>query len=141
MTTLAIPLLGDYVAPRFCSAAEFLIVKLADDGATTEELLRPTALDGPALLNELVDHDVGLLLCNGFNRCYLAPALARGLEVQTGLGGDARELVRLYQRGELERARIPFGFGGRRCGRGRGRGRGYGRGMNQKPFKGGNNAW
>ena len=47
MTTLAVPLLGDYVAPRFCSAAEFLVVRIADDGETTAGSLRPTARSWP----------------------------------------------------------------------------------------------
>jgi predicted Fe-Mo cluster-binding NifX family protein len=153
MTTLAVPLLGDYVAPRFCSAAEFLVVRIADDGETTAGSLRPTARSWPELLDELVGRGVELLLCNGFNRDYLAPAAARGLKVRAGLGGDARELVRLYLRGELERARIPFGpgrgYGGRGRGRGRGggrgagrgTGRGRGRGTDDKPYKGDRHAW
>lgn len=114
---LAVPLHGDDVAPRFCSAERFLIAEL-DRGHL--QRLRQLTLPEEAWsrrLERLSTSGVKTLLCGGFNRDFLPLAEDLGIRVVSGLAGEARQLIDAFLRHEIERYRfVP-------CRRGRGGGR------------------
>jgi len=107
---LAVPLHGDDVAPRFCSADRFLIVEL--DGSPTRSVRRLTISEATwaQCLERLSAAGVSVLLCGGFNRSFLPLAEGLGIRVIFGLAGEAEELIDAFFRDEIERYRfLPCG--------------------------------
>jgi len=115
---LGVPLHGDDVAPRFCSADQFLIAEL--DGGRVHRVRRLSIPEEEwsERLGRLAAAGVRVLLCGGFNRSFLPLAESFGIRVIFGLAGEAERLIDAFLRNELERYRfLP-------CRRGRGRRRG-----------------
>ncbi len=118
---LAVPLHGEDVAPRFCSADEFMIVEL--EGGEARRVRRMTIPEEAwsQRLERLSAAGVSVLLCGGFNRSFLPLAEGLGIRVISGLAGEAERLIEAFLRDELERYRfLP-------CQRRRGGRRGAGR--------------
>jgi predicted Fe-Mo cluster-binding NifX family protein len=112
---LAVPLHGDDVAPRFCSADQFLIAEL--DGGRVRRLTMPETTWSQCL-EHLSAAGVSVLLCGGFNRGFLPLAEGLGIRVISGLAGEAERLVHAFLRDELERYRFLPCRGRRRGNRG-----------------------
>ena len=117
---LGVPLHGDDVAPRFCSADEFMIAEL-DRG----EVRRVRRLSIPEVtwsqrLERLSAAGVGVLLCGGFNRSFRPSAEELGIRVISGLAGQAERLIDAFARDEIERYRFLPCRGRRRGRRGAG---------------------
>ncbi|MBD3371500.1 MAG: hypothetical protein GF403_02140 [Candidatus Coatesbacteria bacterium] len=131
MTNVALPILAGEIAPRFCSAPQFLVVEV-DDGAWKESRRLPNlSRNWEELLDLLAEQTVEVIICNGFNRGYLAGAEARGIRIIPGIAGSIEVVLEHYLAGRIERLRLPFGRG---RGRGMGRGRGVGRpGRGRRP--------
>ena len=123
---LGVPLHGDDVAPRFCSADRFMIAEL--DGDRVRRVRRLSVPDEawPERLERLSAAGVRVLLCGGFNRSFLPVAERFGIRVIFGLAGEADQLIDAFLRNEIERYRLlPCREGrGRRYG-GRWAGRGH----------------
>lgn len=98
---VAVPLLGNDVAPRFGEANQFLIAE-----SHNGRVLSFTTVDIDRLgdwvfrLSELDGFGVKVTLCCGFNRYYWPLAIERGIRVITGATGDARKLVESFVHGE-----------------------------------------
>ena len=94
---LAVPLHGDDVAPRFCSADEFMIAEL--DGGRVHRICRLTIRDEAwsRRLERLSAAGVKVLLCGGFNRSFLpqrrSPGHSGDLWARRG-GGAADRCLR-----------------------------------------------
>ena len=121
---LGVPLHGDDVAPRFCSADRFMIAEL--DGERVHRLRRLSIPEEAwsERLARLSAAGVRVLLCGGFNRSFLPLAESLGIRVIFGLAGEAERLIDAFLRDEIERYRfLPCrgGQGIRHCGRGPGR--------------------
>ena len=103
---LAVPLLGNDVAPRFCSADRFLIAEL--DGGRVHQIRRLTIpeLNWSQCLERLSAAGVGVLLCGGFNHRFLPLAEGLGIRVISGLAGEAEQLIDAFARGEIEQYRF-----------------------------------
>ena len=117
---LAVPLHGDDVAPRFCSADRFMIAEL--DGTRVRRLRRLSIPEEtwPERLERLAAAGVSVLLCGGFNRSFLPLAERFGIRVIFGLAGEAERLIDAFLHNEIERYRfLPCG-GERRKRHGRG---------------------
>ena len=117
---LAVPLHGDDVAPRFCSADQFLIADLDRD-----EVRRVRRLDIPeeawsTRRERLSAAGVSVLLCGGFKQSFLPLAEGLGIRVISGLAGEAERLIDAFLRDELERYRFLPCRGRRRGRRGAG---------------------
>jgi predicted Fe-Mo cluster-binding NifX family protein len=113
---LAVPLHGEDVAPRFCSAHEFAIAEL--DGGRVHRICRLTIRDEAwsRRLERLSAAKVTVLLCGGFNRSFLPRAEALGIRVISGLAGEAERLIEAFARDEIEQHRF-LPCRGRRAGR------------------------
>jgi predicted Fe-Mo cluster-binding NifX family protein len=91
---VAIPTFEGDVAPRFCFAREALVVDL-EAGLETRRLSLPLPEGGyPDRLRVLQDNGVGLLVCDGFNRAFLAEAERAGVHVVWGISGSIESAVR-----------------------------------------------
>ncbi|MBW2529685.1 MAG: hypothetical protein JRI23_36250 [Deltaproteobacteria bacterium] len=134
---VAVPLFGEEVAPRFCSADRVLLADVL--GRSVGPLHRISLGDASWAhrLAELAAAGVTVLLCGGFNRRFHPLAERHGIEVIWGLFGSAERLVHAYADGALDGFRLALGparsceppvghapslgRGGRRTGSGRGR--------------------
>ena len=103
---LALPLQGDDVAPRFCSADQFAIAKL--EGGRAHRICRLTIRDEAwsRRLDRLSAAGVNVLLCGGFNRSFLPHAETLGIRVISGLAGEADRLIDAFVRYEIEQYRF-----------------------------------
>jgi predicted Fe-Mo cluster-binding NifX family protein len=117
---LAVPLHGADVAPRFCSADEFMIAEL--DRSQVGHVRRITIPDEAwsRRLERLSAAGVTVLLCGGFNRSFLPLAEGLGIRVISGLAGEAERLIDAFVRGEIEQYRFLPCRGRRRGRRGAG---------------------
>ena len=115
---LGVPLHGADVAPRFCSADQFMIAELDGDQICRVHRLSIPEESWSKRLEQLSNAGVRLLLCGGFNRSYLPVAESFGIRVIVGLAGEAEQLVDAFLRDELDRHQ--FLPDRARCGRGRG---------------------
>jgi len=117
---LAVPLHGADVAPRFCSADEFVIAEL--DPSQVGHVRRITIPDEAwsRRLERLSAAGVTVLLCGGFNRSFLPLAEGLGIRVISGLAGEAERLIDAFVRGEIEQYRFLPCRGRRRGRRGAG---------------------
>jgi predicted Fe-Mo cluster-binding NifX family protein len=100
---LAVPLHGEDVAPRFCSADQFMIAEL--DGKRVRRLRHLITPDESwsERLGQLAAAGVKVLLCGGFNRSFLPVAEGLGILVIAGLAGEAKRLIEAFLQDELER--------------------------------------
>ena len=122
---LGVPLHGDDVAPRFCSADQVMIAELDGDRVRRVRRLSLPEEAWSERLERLSAAGVRVLLCGGFNRSFLPLAESFGIRVIFGLVGEAERLIDAFLRNEIERYRFLPCRGGR--GRARG-GRGSSRG-------------
>jgi predicted Fe-Mo cluster-binding NifX family protein len=98
---VAVPLLGNDVAPRFGEASQFLIAESHNSHVVSFTTVNIAHLgDWVFRLSELEISGVNVALCCGFNRFYWPLAIERGIRVITGATGDARKLVEAFVRGE-----------------------------------------
>ena len=100
---LAVPLHGDDVAPRFCSADRFMIAELDGDRVRRVRQLSVPEEGWSERLERLSAAGVRVLLCGGFNRNFLPLAERFGIRVIFGLAGEADRLIEAFLRNEIER--------------------------------------
>jgi predicted Fe-Mo cluster-binding NifX family protein len=100
-TCIGIPLFGAEVSPRFCFAESMLVVEV-EHGQETRRFM--TSLGAPWLpgrVSELALRGIRVLLCGGFNRAYRPTAERLGIQIITGLSGDAEEVLAAFLRGQI----------------------------------------
>lgn len=106
---VALPLFGTDLSPRFCFAAEVVIVTQARvDGVETQprERLVLEGLGWPDRLRRLAERHVDVLLCGGFPRIFRAQAEALGIRVEVGLGGEVERVLDAFRRNALHEVTI-----------------------------------
>lgn len=113
---LAVPLHGEDVAPRFCSAHEFVIAEVGGGRVLRARRLTIREEAWSGRLERLSAAGVKVLLCGGFNRSFLPRAEALGIRVISGLAGEAARLIDAFARDEIEQYRF-LPCRGRRAGR------------------------
>jgi hypothetical protein len=109
MDLVAIPLFRDEVAPRFCSASEFLLVPVGPAGLGALQKVWFGHDTWPTCLERLCVLGVSVVLCGGFNSRFLPFAKGLGLRVESGLAGPARALAEAFGNRELDRFRVTGG--------------------------------
>ncbi len=118
--TVAVPLFGDEIAPRFCVSDQFLLVDVEGGAITKRRHLSLEDLGWVERLSRLAECGVSELLCGGFNRSFAPSARCKGIHVTTFLAGNAAEVAAAYARGEVEAFRFPPRQRSRAGSRGRG---------------------
>ena len=103
---LGVPLHGDDVAPRFCSADEFMIAELDRDEVRRVRRLSIPEVTWSQRLERLSAAGVSVLLCGGFNRRFVHLAEGLGIRVISGLAGEAEQLIDAFLRDEIDRHRF-----------------------------------
>jgi predicted Fe-Mo cluster-binding NifX family protein len=105
-TVLAIPLFGDEVAPRFCSADVVLIVELEDGVERSRHRIKVGDSERSDLIHRLAQLKVAVLLCGGLGRRFMLNAERRGIEIEADLTGKADALIKAFIANDLERFRL-----------------------------------
>lgn len=98
---VAIPRVGDAIAPRFERCATITIYRIRDRQvveSTNFSLQSPQALDRIRLLR---DQRVQTLICGGIERSTESILLANGIDAITWVSGSVDELLRLFAHGRL----------------------------------------
>ena len=122
--TIALPLFGSRVSPRFDCAPAMLLVTVADGQITGKETISMEDRNSLARANWLCQRGADVVICGGIS-CFSLRLLAdRDLRVFPWVAGDIDDAIRLFLSGQL-RSGLVIGPGGRRR-RWRCRGRGGG---------------
>jgi hypothetical protein len=103
---LAVPIVGNEVAPRFNSATDFVIAEQEGIQAPVLSDLWLPDNGWSCRLQHLSALGVDILLCGGFNRRFLPFAASLGIQVHYGLTGSARELVAAFFQNGLDQFRL-----------------------------------
>ena len=106
MDLVAIPLFCDEVAPRFCSAHEFLLVRVGAEGTGAFRRTRLRDDAWSVRLERLRRLGTSVVLCGGFDSRFLPFARGLGLRVESGLAGPARALAEAFGTKDLDRYRV-----------------------------------
>jgi predicted Fe-Mo cluster-binding NifX family protein len=117
---IAVALFGEEMSPRFdcCGALAFADSEQGFDHAEIIELTTP---DGERRMGLLSAHQSQVLLCGGIRRCDWLRIQALGIEVISGLQGQASDCYRDFQEGCLQPEASPI-FGCQRRQRRHGKG-------------------
>jgi predicted Fe-Mo cluster-binding NifX family protein len=114
--TVAVPLFGSRVSPRFDCAADMLLVKVENGRVATMESVAMGAQHSLARVNWLYRQGVQVVICGGISGFSLRMMMDRGLRVLTGVTGDADDALQLFLNNQLQ-GDLVIGPGGRgrRC--------------------------
>ncbi len=99
---VAIPRMGELVAPCFEHCATMAVYQIAEDGAmeqTDYPLRSREPFDRVRLLR---DREVDCVICSAVQDLYEDVLRTTGLEVISWVSGFVEDLLALYLRGELE---------------------------------------
>jgi hypothetical protein len=110
-TSIGIPLFGTEVSPRFCFADTILVVEVERGRESRRFVVSLGEPWLPGRVAELASLGVRTLLCGGFNRAYLPTADRLGIQVITGVSGDAEKALASFLCGQG----IPGSTRMRRC--------------------------
>jgi predicted Fe-Mo cluster-binding NifX family protein len=110
-TCIGIPLFGSEVSPRFCFADRILVVEVEQGRESRRFVISLGEPWLPGRVSDLGTLGVRTLLCGGFNRTYLPTAESLGIQVITGVSGDAEDALAAFLRGQI----IPGPTRMRRC--------------------------
>jgi predicted Fe-Mo cluster-binding NifX family protein len=119
--TIAIPLFGSRVSPRFDHAPNMLLITADGEKITGRERCSMGAQNSLARVNWLCQRGVDVVICGGISRFSLRSLTRRGLRVFPWVTGDIEEVIQLLLSGQL-RSGLVIGPGGR-CRRWRRRGK------------------
>ena len=98
---VAIPRVGDHIAPRFEHSATITIYTIRDRKvfeSTDISLQSQEALDRVRLLR---DQGVATLICGGIERATESILIASGIDTVTWVNGSVEELLALFVKGRL----------------------------------------
>lgn len=100
-TRLAIPKLGESVAPRFESAELFSIFEIEDGVITNTEVVRCRGCEGFGSVRILRDNNVDVLICNGIKNFYRDMLESLEIHIITTISLAVDEAVREFLTGRL----------------------------------------
>jgi predicted Fe-Mo cluster-binding NifX family protein len=103
MKRILIPLMGDYVAPRFDLAAEVLIVTMGDDGRILEERTLVMPRPSPEALCQLITTErISTLVCCGIEDEFYQYLVWKKVKIHDSTIGSYIEVVRRLREGTLK---------------------------------------
>jgi len=101
MAKVAIPQLGDQVAPRFEAARSLLIATIEDGHIVARSTLACDGPEGYRRLRLIQIHQVSTLICNGINASFLDMLVASGVTVIPKCSCQVEEALELCRSGAL----------------------------------------
>jgi predicted Fe-Mo cluster-binding NifX family protein len=122
--TIAIPLFGSRVSPRFDHAHDMLLITVDGEKIAARERLSMGEQNPLTRVNWICQRGVDVVICGGISRFSLRSLTRRGLRVFPWVTGNIEEVIQLLLGGQL-RSRLAVEPGGR-CRRWRQRRKGQG---------------
>ena len=119
--TIAIPLFGSRVSPRFDHAPDMLLITADGEKITARERFSMGGQNPLTRVNWVCQRGVDVVICGGISRFTLRYLTRRGMRVFPWVTGDIEKVIKLLLSGQL-RSRLAVGPGGR-CRRWRRRGK------------------
>jgi predicted Fe-Mo cluster-binding NifX family protein len=104
---------GDRVAALLESATELRLFRMEGRALAACGVARATAGGRMALISQLQELEVGLLVCGGLTCCAQEALKAAGVQVLPWIGGAVDDVARAWEADSLPRLTMP-GCGGRR---------------------------
>ena len=101
MAKVAIPQLGEMVAPRFEAASSFLVVTLEDGVVTGRRTLVCEGPEGYRRIRLIQIHQISTLICNGINASFIDMLVASGVTVIPKCSLSVEEALEAYLNGSL----------------------------------------
>jgi predicted Fe-Mo cluster-binding NifX family protein len=98
---VAVPLFDRDVAPRFAFAESFLVADVIDGQVRGTHRTPPVPRPYADRINHLRNLGVEVILCCGIVRQFIPLAESLGIQVVSGVVGDARDALERYARNEL----------------------------------------
>jgi predicted Fe-Mo cluster-binding NifX family protein len=111
---IAIPMFGTKVSPRFDSAPSLLLVG-ASDGAVQNRMVESLeGIHGQHRIGLLSALGTDVLLCGGIRRCDYFSIVDAGIEIYSGLIGEAKDVLDAFlcgclPKGGVSGSLIPIG--------------------------------
>ncbi|MFC1683480.1 NifB/NifX family molybdenum-iron cluster-binding protein [Candidatus Zixiibacteriota bacterium] len=113
--TIALPLFGSRISPRFDCAAQVMLARVEDGRVVARESVATEAQHCLTRINWLCQRGVQVVICGGISGFSLRMLKDRGLRVLPGLTGDAEEVLQLFLDGRLRSNQFKSGGRRRRC--------------------------
>jgi predicted Fe-Mo cluster-binding NifX family protein len=101
MTKVAIPRLGDQVAPRFEAARSLLIATIENGQVVSRRTLSCDGPEGYRRFRLIQIHQISTLICNGINASFLDMLVASGVTVVPNCSSRVEEALEAYLNGAL----------------------------------------
>ncbi|MFH1372196.1 MAG: NifB/NifX family molybdenum-iron cluster-binding protein [bacterium] len=101
MVKVAIPQLGDSVAPRFEAANAFVIGTIDGNDVVSSVTIFCDGPEGYRRIRMLQIHRVNVLICNGIKASYLDMLKASGVTVISKVSATIGDALQLFLKGEL----------------------------------------
>jgi predicted Fe-Mo cluster-binding NifX family protein len=98
---VAIPYLGEIIAPRFEAARYFLVITQEKNRKSTETHVECAGPEGYRRVRLLQIHRVGTLICNGIKGSYRDMLAASGISVIQNVTGPVRPAIKAFLAGDL----------------------------------------
>jgi predicted Fe-Mo cluster-binding NifX family protein len=105
--SIAIPVFGEEIAPRFCFAANLMFVDVEEGAVVRRERLDVRDLGWGERLELIAARGAKILVCGGFNRRYLPLATALGISVRWGHCGVVEAVIAELLEGDVSSAGSP----------------------------------
>ncbi len=103
MKRILIPLMGDFVAPRFDLAPEALIVTMDDEGRIMEERTLVMSRPSPEALCQLITTErINILVCCGIEDEFYQYLIWKKVQIYDSTIGSYIEVVRRLKDGTLK---------------------------------------
>ncbi|MCP4566187.1 MAG: hypothetical protein GY841_01265 [FCB group bacterium] len=101
MMKVAVPQLGDAVAPRFEAARNFMVMTIDGNQIKSIQNVECAGPEGYRRVRMIQIHSIGTLICNGIKGAYKDMLIASGVAVISGVSAGAVEAVDLFISGRL----------------------------------------
>ena len=102
---VAIPVLGNDIAPCFEVANYFIVVEVEDGRQISKTITKCGGCEGYGRVRFLMDNHIDALICNGIKTFYQDLLNISGMKIMPDISGFAENAVESYVSGSLDRKR------------------------------------
>ena len=99
--TIAVPLFGLRVSPRFDCAPDMMLVTVDGGEITSRQRFSMGQINSLARINWICQRGVDVVVCGGITRFSMRSLTNRGLQVFPWVTGDAEEIIEMFLSGRL----------------------------------------
>ena len=104
--TIAVPLFGLRVSPRFDCAPAMMLVAVEGGQITSREEVSMGQINSLARINWICQHGVDVVICGGITRFSVRILMDRGVQVFPWVMGDVEEVMGMFLSGRLRSGQV-----------------------------------